>query len=174
MNFISLIHTQFHITVKTIRSDNGAEFHCPSFYEPLGIVHQTSCVETPQENSVVERKHKHIMNVTCSLLFHSSIPNIYWCYAVKHVFHLINRLPTPVLRHKSPFEALHHKPPTLIDLKAFCCLCFSATLTQGRTKLDPKATKCAFLGFKPGTKGYITVHISISRNVVFYENIDKS
>jgi len=38
-HFISLIHTQFHVIVKVNRSDNGAEFHCPFFYEPLGIWH---------------------------------------------------------------------------------------------------------------------------------------
>jgi hypothetical protein len=47
-NFIKLVQTQFNVTIKTIRSDNGAEFSCPSFYETLGIIHQTSCVATPQ------------------------------------------------------------------------------------------------------------------------------
>jgi len=60
-SFIAYIHTHFHAQVHTIRSDNGLEFgdqHVIAFYNKMGIVHQTSCVDTPQQNDIVERKHK--------------------------------------------------------------------------------------------------------------------
>lgn len=47
-NFVTLIHTHYHITPKYIRSDNGPEFLIPDFYASKGIIHQESCVETPQ------------------------------------------------------------------------------------------------------------------------------
>jgi len=56
-NFIALVENQFHITPKTIRSDNGPEFLLSSFYASKGITHHRSCVETPQQNGRVERKH---------------------------------------------------------------------------------------------------------------------
>ena len=39
------------------------------FYDDIGIVHQCSYVETPQQNEIVEIKHEHTLNVTRSLLF---------------------------------------------------------------------------------------------------------
>jgi len=69
--FITLIENQFHITPKILRSDNGPEFDLPSFYHSKGILHQRFCVETPQQNARVERKHQHILNVGRALLFHS-------------------------------------------------------------------------------------------------------
>jgi hypothetical protein len=48
-------------------------------------------------------------------------------------------------------------------------------LTQNRQKLEPRAKKCCFLGFKEGTKGFLlldleTKNVFASRNVVFQEN----
>lgn len=93
----------------------------------------------------MERKQFYILNVTRSLLFHSTLPKVFWSYAVMHVVHLINRLPSPVLKRKSPFEMLFKQPPTLLNLKVFGSLCFSSTLDHNRSKLDPRATKCILL-----------------------------
>lgn len=147
-NFISYVSTQYDKTVKTIRSDNGVEFNMPQFYNSNGIIHQTSCVETPQQNAIVERKHRHLLNVTRSLLFHAKLPSVYWSYAILYSVHLINRLPTEVLKGKTPFEILNKQPPAYLDLKVFGSLCFVSTLTQQRQKLDPRARKCVYLGIR--------------------------
>jgi len=53
-NFIHLFENHHHITPKFIRSDNGPEFLLPEFYASKGIIHQRSCVETPEQNGRVE------------------------------------------------------------------------------------------------------------------------
>ena len=50
--FYNMIFTQFKVPIKMLRSDNGPEFALKSFYASKGIIHQLSCVETPQQNSV--------------------------------------------------------------------------------------------------------------------------
>ena len=70
--FFNLIRSQFKKTVKIFRSDNGTEFVNDKFNEfciTNGIIHQTSCAYTPQQNGIVERKHRHLLNVARSLLF---------------------------------------------------------------------------------------------------------
>lgn len=176
IHFLNMITTQFSTKVKIIRTDNGPEFNMSSHFSSLGIIHQTSCVETPQQNSTVERKHRHLLNVTRALLFQSKLPKSFWSYALCHAVHVINKLPTLVLNHKTPHELLYNTPPIYLDLKVFGCLSFASTLVQNRTKLDPRARKCLFLGYKPGTKGYLmfdlhTRDIFVSRNVIFRESI---
>ena len=177
INFVAYIENQFQTTLKCLRSDNGTEFVVLSdFFLAKGILHQRTCVETPQQNGVVERKHQHILNVARSIFFHSNVPLNMWNFCIQHAVHLINRLPTPLLKFKCPYEVLFKQPPSMMHLKVFGCLSYATSLQAHRTKFNPRARKAIFLGYKEGTKGYILYDLAnhnffISRNVVFYENV---
>ncbi|CAA7029625.1 unnamed protein product [Microthlaspi erraticum] len=109
-NFIALVERQFDKTVKTVRSDNGSEFVCLSeYFREHGIIHETSCVHTPQQNGRVERKHRHILNIARALRFQSHLPIEFWGECVLTAAYLINRTPTPLLQGKKPFELIHNK-----------------------------------------------------------------
>ena len=62
-DFISFILTQYGVQIKSVRSDNAPEFNFIDLFRSNGILHYHSCVRTPEQNSVVERKHQHILNV---------------------------------------------------------------------------------------------------------------
>jgi len=70
--FSTFVEKQFGTTIKIIRTDNGLEFKDNSaleFYKDRDIVHQTSCVDTSQQNGVVGRKHQHILQISRALIF---------------------------------------------------------------------------------------------------------
>jgi hypothetical protein len=176
VNFLSYIETQFSTKLKCLRSDNGIEFLMHDFYNSKGILHQRSCVECPQQNGIVERKHQHILNVARSLSFQAHLPNNFWHFSIQHAIHLINRLPSPFLHNKTPYFMLHDQHPTLLHLKCFGCLAYASTLHNHRTKFDARSRKSVFLGYRNGTKGYFlydlhTNEFFVSRNVVFFEHI---
>jgi len=175
LKFIAYAENQFQTTVQIIRTDNGIEFAMKDFFSSKGIIHQTTCVETPEQNDIVERKHQHLLNVTRALLFQANLPPFFWDFAVQHVALLINCIPTPFLRNTSPYEKLNGKLFDLSCLHVFGCLCYSNTLTAHRKKLDAHSVHGIFLGFQPNTKGYLFLNltnhnIEVSRHIVFHED----
>ena len=175
-NFFAYTKTQFNTTIGTIRTDNGREFLLPDFYASNGTIHHTTCVQTSQQNSLVERKHQHILAITRALLFQSYLPPSFWSHAINHAIHIINRSPTPLLQNQSPYETLYKQKPSYTHLRVFGCLCYNSTLSHGRSKLSPRATPSVFLGYPPNKKGFILYSLTnnslnISRDVTFFENI---
>ncbi|RVW23421.1 Retrovirus-related Pol polyprotein from transposon RE2 [Vitis vinifera] len=112
--FMAMIQRQFHKDVKIVRSDNGREFMClKEYFDDIGIVHQTSCVGTPQQNGRVERKHRHILNVARALRFQAHLPLEFRGECILTAGYLINTTPSVLLNGKSPYEILFGQKPSI-------------------------------------------------------------
>lgn len=124
MSFCIMVQMQFNTKVKVIRSDNGTEFTSntvQNFLRREGILHETSCVGTPEQNGSVERKHRHILNVARALRFQASLPISFWGECMLTAVHLINRIPTMANGGVTPHEMLFGKPSTYEHLRVFGC-----------------------------------------------------
>ena len=174
-HFFSYVSTQFKSHIKKFRSDNGGEFlSLQSFFKDNGVLFQHACVYTPQQNGVVERKHRHILQVALALKIQAQLPNQFWGECALTAVHIINRLPSPVLSFKTPFERLYSKPPSYSHLRVFGCLAY-ATNVHVSHKFDHRAITCIFIGYPVGQKAYKLFNLSTrkiftSRDVHFHEN----
>ena len=93
MNFHSMIKTQFHTKIQILHTDNGIEYfnHSLSTYlQENGIIHQSSYVDTSQQNGVAKRKNRHILEVARVLLFTSHMPSQFWGDSILTATYLIN------------------------------------------------------------------------------------
>ena len=155
--FYAEILTQFNISIRVLRSDNAREyFSAPfiSFMSQHGILHQSSCARTPQQNGVAERKNRHLIETTRTLL-HYHVPFRFWGDAVLTACYLINRMPSSVLHAQIPHSLLSPGQPLyFLPPRVFGCTCFVHILTLGQDKLSAKATKCIFLGYSRLQKSY--------------------
>ncbi|GJR73215.1 putative RNA-directed DNA polymerase [Tanacetum coccineum] len=132
-SFHSLLLTQFNCKIKSVRSDNGTEFvnnNMDMFFNHNGIIHQTTCPYTPQQNGIAERKHRHLLNVARSLMFQGGIPLYMLTECILTAVYLINRLPSSILNGKSPFEMIYGTKPKLSHIRSFGCLCYSTVLNN--------------------------------------------
>ncbi|KAG9444821.1 hypothetical protein H6P81_016161 [Aristolochia fimbriata] len=173
------VENQFLAKIKVFQSDGGTEFMSKKFQalpSTSGIHHNVSCPYTPQQNSLVERKHRHIVKMGMTLLAQASMPKSHWDSAFATSVYIINRLPTPILHSKCSFDVLDGKQPDYSLLRVFGCLCYPHLRSYSAHKLEDRSTACIFLGYHPNYKGYKCLDVTrnklyVSRNAVFDETI---
>ncbi|RVW33967.1 Retrovirus-related Pol polyprotein from transposon TNT 1-94 [Vitis vinifera] len=148
---------------KVLKSDNAKEYFTSSlstYLQNHGIIHISSCVDTPQQNGVAERKNRHLLEVARCLMFSSNVLNYFWGEVILTATYLIN-------------------PSSDLPLKVFGCTAFVHVYPQNRSKFAPRANKCIFLGYSPTQKGYkcysptnkrfyTTMDVSFFEHVFFY------
>ena len=139
------------------------------------MVQQHSCISTPQQNGVDERKNHHLLNVARAVCFHASLLVTFWGEGILTTTYLINRMHTPLLLGKTPYEILFQRPPTYGHLCVFGCLCFSTNVFP-KGKFASHTHHYVFIGYPYGQKTYRlydldSKHIFTSRDMVFHENI---
>jgi hypothetical protein len=145
------------------------------FFHSVGISHHISCPHTHQQNGVVERKHRHIVEMGLVLLTHASMPLKYWDELFLTATYLINRTPPnfSLMTHPS----LNYLEPLLIIL-VFMCLVVHVGLIYDLITLinfNSNQLACVFLDYNNIHKGYKCLdiskgHIYISWNVIFDES----
>ena len=162
--------------MKIVRSDNGTEFTCmKNYFCEHGIIHETSCIATLQQNGRVERKHRHILNVARALRFQANLPIEFWGECILTAGYLINRTPSVILNGKTPYELLHGKMPSLEHLRVFGCLCYVHNQDHKGDKFASRSRQCVFVGYPYCKKGWRVYDLElrvflISRDVVFCED----
>jgi transposase InsO family protein len=130
-----MVKTQFAQKICLLRSDNAKEYKSGSFASYLsdkGIIHQTSCAHTPQQNGVAERKNRYLLDVTRCLLSHMHVPKQFWNDAALTACYLINWMTSSVLDGVSPHSLLYpSSSPFSLPLKVFGCVCYVYNLSPG-------------------------------------------
>lgn len=144
------------------------------YFATQGIVHETSCVGTPQQNNRVKRKHCHIFNIAWALPFQAHIPIEFWGYCTLAAGYLINMTPTKILNGKTPFKLIYGRPPPLNHLRVFGCLCYVHNQKHGGDRFANRGTRYVFVGYPFNKKGWKVYNletgvVTVSRDVIFNE-----
>ncbi|CAL2246345.1 unnamed protein product [Prunus armeniaca] len=145
--FKAIIELQSGYKIKGLMSDRDGEFLSSEFNkysEEFGIQRQLTVAYSPQQNGVVERKNKTVVEMAKSMLHEKGIPYEFWAVAVNTVVYLLNRCPTKSLKKVTPFEGYTGRKPGIAHLKIFGSPCHVHTPSALRHKLEENSHKCIF------------------------------
>ncbi|GJZ48510.1 retrovirus-related pol polyprotein from transposon TNT 1-94 [Tanacetum coccineum] len=130
IKFLKMIQVRLNATVRNIRADNGTEFvnqTLHSYYKSVGISHETSTARTPQQNGVVERRNRTLVEVAQTMLIYVKALLFLWA------------------------ELLHDRKHNLSYLHVFGALFYPTNDSENLGKLQAIGI---FIGYAPKKKAY--------------------
>jgi hypothetical protein len=175
--FLRWAQNEFELRIKKIISDNGTEFNnsqIEGFLEEEGIKHEFSSPYTPQQNGVVERKNRTLLDMARTMLDEYKTPDRIWAEAINTACYLINRLYLHRILKKTSYEILTGKKPNVSYFRVFGSKCFILIKRDRNSKFVPKAVEGFLLGYDSNTRAYRVFNkstglVEVSCDIVFDE-----
>ncbi|GJZ03002.1 retrovirus-related pol polyprotein from transposon TNT 1-94 [Tanacetum coccineum] len=157
IKFVKMIQVRLNATIKKISTDNGTKFvnqTLRSYYEDVGISHETSVARTPQQNIIVERQNQTLVEVARTMLIYAKAPLFMWAEAVATTYYTQNRSLIHLCHGKTPYKLLHDKKPDLSYLYVLGAFCYPTNDSEDLGKQKAKADVGIFIGYAPTNKAY--------------------
>ncbi|GKA17768.1 retrovirus-related pol polyprotein from transposon TNT 1-94 [Tanacetum coccineum] len=155
--FIAQAQLNYKAKVCKIRTDNGTEFKnatLKAHYEKLGIMQQFSTPRTPQQNGVVERRNRTLVEAARTMLIFSRLPKFLWAEAVATACFTQNRSIIHPRHNKTPYELLRGRKPNVEYFHVFGSLCYPTNDRDDLGKMKPKADIGVFIGYSETSRGF--------------------
>nr|GEU99797.1 retrovirus-related Pol polyprotein from transposon TNT 1-94 [Tanacetum cinerariifolium] len=157
IKFLKMIQIRLKVPVRRIQTDNGTEFinqTLRKYYEEVGISHETSVARSSQQNSVVERHNRTLIEAARTMLIYAQASLFLWAEAVATACYTQNQSIIRLRHGKIPYELLHNKLLDLLYLHVFGTLCYPTNDSENLRKLQPKAGIGIFIGYAPTKKAF--------------------
>ncbi|GJT98513.1 retrovirus-related pol polyprotein from transposon TNT 1-94 [Tanacetum coccineum] len=157
IKFLKMIQVRLKVHVRRIKTDNGTEFFNQTlreYYEKVGIYHETSVARSPQQNGVVERRNRTLIEVAHTMLIYAKALLFLWAEAVATACYTKNRSIVRLRHGKTPYELLHDKHPDLSFFHVFGALCYLTNDSENLGKLQLKDDIVIIIGYAPTKKAF--------------------
>ncbi|GJS62170.1 putative ribonuclease H-like domain-containing protein [Tanacetum coccineum] len=119
-----------------------------------GIKREFSVARTPQQNGVVERKNRTLIEAARTMLADSLLPTIFWAEAVSTACYVQNRVLVTKPYNKTPYELLHGRPPSISFMRPFGCPVTILNTLDSLGKFNKKADEGFFVGYSINSKAF--------------------
>ncbi|KAJ9541735.1 hypothetical protein OSB04_028241 [Centaurea solstitialis] len=157
IKFIKRIQVLLQLPVRKIRSDNGTEFKnatLDAYLTSVGISHNFSGAYTPQQNGVVERRNRTLVEAARTMLAYSGLPLTFWAEAVSTTCSTQNRTIITKRFKKTPYHIINRRVPNVKFFHVFGCRCYILNNRDNLGKFDKKADEGYFLGYSLTSKTF--------------------
>ncbi|GJR51375.1 retrovirus-related pol polyprotein from transposon TNT 1-94 [Tanacetum coccineum] len=156
-DFLTMIQRNLQAQVITVRTDRGTEFlnkTLHAYFKEEGIEHQTSTARTPEQNGVVERRNRTLVEAARTMLSASKLPLSFWAEAVATACYTQNRSIIISTHGKTAYHIINDRKPSIKHLHIFGCICYITRDGENLDKMKEKGDPCVMVGYSTQSKGY--------------------
>nr|CCA21193.1 retrotransposon protein putative [Albugo laibachii Nc14] len=157
VEYKSMMERKLGSKIKCIRADNGKEFINSQFSRECrkdGIIHQTTVPHCPQQNGVVERIDRTLMDRARAMLKHKNVEKNWWAEALNTAAYVTNRLANSTRPWITPLEVCFGSKPDIDHFRVYGSTGYAYIDKSKRSKLQQNAFPCFFLGYANNSRGY--------------------
>nr|GEY26631.1 hypothetical protein [Tanacetum cinerariifolium] len=177
--FIKKTQVNLQLQVQRVRTDNDTEFKnktLAKFFDEFGITQQFFAARTPQQNDVVERRKRTIVEAARTILTFANLPLFLWAKAIATSCFTQNRLIIHKHFDKTLYELMNKRKPNIKFFRVFRCRCYLLNDYEDVGKLKTKGDIRVFIGYSRIMKSSTTnvetsnVEIPSHEEEVFHES----
>ncbi|GJX14106.1 retrovirus-related pol polyprotein from transposon TNT 1-94 [Tanacetum coccineum] len=116
IDFLRLVQRGLHAQVRTVRTDKDTEFlnkTLHAYFAKEGIEHQTSTARTPEQNGVVGRRNRALVEAARTMLSAAKVPLYFWAEAIVTACFTQNRSLVIPRHEKTPYHIINGRKPSV-------------------------------------------------------------
>nr|GEV16463.1 hypothetical protein [Tanacetum cinerariifolium] len=143
--------------VASINGKKGTEFlnkTLHAFFKEEGIENQTSTPRTTEQNSIVERRNRTLVEAARTMLSASKLPLFFWAEAIETACDTQNRSIIILNHDKMAYHIINGRKPLIKHLYIFGCTCYLTRDGENLNKIKEKRDSCILVGYSTQSKGY--------------------
>ncbi|GJT55763.1 putative zinc finger, CCHC-type containing protein [Tanacetum coccineum] len=125
-----------------------------AYFKEEGIGHQTSTPRTPEQNGIVERRNRTLVEAAQTMLSASKLPLSFWAEAVETACYTHNRSIIISAHGKTVYHIINDRKPSIKHLHIFGCICYITRDGENLDKMKEKGDPCVMVGYSTQSKRY--------------------
>nr|GEZ32362.1 hypothetical protein [Tanacetum cinerariifolium] len=157
IDFLRLVQRGLHAQVRIVRTDKGTEILNKTlhvYFVAEGINHQTSVARTPEQNGVVKRQNRTIVEAAQTMLSAAKVPMFFWAEAISIACFTQNRSLVIPRHEKTPYHIINDRKPSVKFFYIFGSLCYIVRDGENLDKMNEKGDACIFVGYSTQSRSY--------------------
>nr|GFC13919.1 integrase, catalytic region, zinc finger, CCHC-type, peptidase aspartic, catalytic [Tanacetum cinerariifolium] len=150
ISFIKKTQVNLQLQVQCVRTDNGTEFKnktLAKFFDEVGITQQFSAARTPQQNGIMKRRKRTLVEAARTMLTFANLPLFLWAEAIATACFTQNHSIIHKRFDKTPYELMYKRKSNIKFFRVFGCRCYLLSDYADVGKLKEKGDIRVFVGY---------------------------
>nr|GEY98246.1 retrovirus-related Pol polyprotein from transposon TNT 1-94 [Tanacetum cinerariifolium] len=157
IDFLRLVQRGLHAQVRIVRTDKGTKFlnkALHAYFASEWILHQTSVARTPEQNGLVERRNRTLVEATRTMLSVAKVHLFIWAEAIATACFTQNRSLVIPRHKKTPYHIINDQKLSVKSFHIFGSLCYIVKDGENIDKMKEKGDACIFVGYSTQSRAY--------------------